>query len=436
MERDRARVRVAGYRADEKLGVLSVFTGAGGLDLGLEAAGFETRLCVENDPDALKTLAANRPQWKIADPCNAVHFAANPLSVMRKAGIAKKDIFLLAGGPPCQPFSKASYWTRNGPARMGDPRASDSIRAYLQIVAAVRPTVLLFENVAAFAYRNLDEGFESLSSGLRKINRKYGTSYVPHLIKINAANYGVPQLRERVFILAHRHGAALKLPSPTHGPASAGQIPYITAWDAIGDLDSDSPDLAPQGRWADLLPSIPEGSNYLWHTPGRGGSPLFGWRTKYWSFLLKLAKASPSWTISASPGPAAGPFHWCSRLLSVQELCRLQTFPAGYRVEGSHRTAQRQIGNAVPSALAEFIGLEIRRQLLGDTKATRPLSLLPARRTDCPDPEPPERVPRKYLTLRGAHKAHPGTGKGPSPQRRLSAGHTGRGVKRSIADAR
>ena len=436
MERDRARARVAASQVDEKLGVLSVFTGAGGLDLGLEAAGFETRLCVENDPDALKTLTANRPQWKIADPCNAVDFAEDPLSVMRRAGIAQSDIFLLAGGPPCQPFSKASYWTRNGPARMRDPRASDSIRAYLQIVAVVRPAVLLFENVAAFAYRNLDEGFESLASGLRKINRKYGTGYVPHLIKINAADYGVPQLRERVFVLAHRRGAALTLPPPTHGPASAGQRRYATAWDAIGDLDTESPDLAPQGRWADLLPSIPEGNNYLWHTAGRGGLPLFGWRTKYWSFLLKLAKASPSWTISASPGPAAGPFHWRSRLLTVQELCRLQTFPEGYRIAGSRRAAQRQIGNAVPSALAEFIGWEIRRQLLADTKAARSPSLLPVHRADCPEPEPPKPVHRRYLSLRGTHKAHPGTGKGPSPQRRLKGASSRPAKKRSTRDGR
>jgi DNA (cytosine-5)-methyltransferase 1 len=410
----------------DRPGVLSLFTGAGGLDLGLEAAGFATRLCVENDSDALATLAINRPKWKVADPCDAIDFAVDPLSFMSRAGIRREEIFMLAGGPPCQPFSKASYWTRHGPTRMRDPRASSSIRAYLQIVAAVRPAVLLFENVAAFAFRNRDEGFSSLLRGLRRINFTCGTSYEPQLLKLNAADYGVPQVRERVFILAHHRGSMLQLPRPTHGPASTANKPYMTAWDAIGDLDHDVPELALNGRWAKLLPSIPEGSNYLWHTPGKGGQPLFGWRTKYWSFLLKLAKALPSWTISASPGPAAGPFHWRNRLLSTQELCRLQTFPDDYQVPGSRRVAQRQIGNAVPSALAEFIGLEIRRQLLGDSiGSTRP-SLVPTRRRNCPTPEPVRSVPRSYLNLRGAHKAHPGTGKGPSPQRPLARGRVSR----------
>lgn len=436
MERNRAREGVASSPAAHMPGVLSLFTGAGGLDLGLEAAGFSTRLCVENDPDALETLAINRQRWKIATPCDAVDFAADPLCAISRLGIGRGDIFLLAGGPPCQPFSKASYWTQYGPARMRDPRASTSIRAYLQIVAAVRPPVLLFENVAAFAFHNRDEGFASLVRGLRRINRDYGTSYEPQLLKINAADYGVPQLRERVFILAHYRGSMLKLPPATHGPTSPDQKPYTTAWDAIGDLDGDIPELALQGRWAELLPSIPEGSNYLWHTAGKGGQPLFGWRTKYWSFLLKLAKALPSWTISASPGPAAGPFHWRNRLLSAQELCRLQTFPDGYRVAGSRRAAQRQIGNAVPSALAEFIGLEIRRQLAGDANAPTQPSLLPAYRAGCPDPEPVRSVHRRYLNLRGTHKAHPGTGKGPSPQRRQKRAGAGLGSNRRVTGAR
>src|SRR5205814_3314346 len=259
-------------------GVLSLFTGAAGLDLGLEAAGFATRLCVETDLDALRTLSINRPGWKIAEPNDATKFALDPRPALRSAGIRSSDIVLLAGGPPCQPFSKASYWTRHGAKRMRDPRASSTIRAYVRVVGRLRPKVLLFENVGGFAFRGRDEGFTSLLRGLRRINRLYGTKYQPQLIRVNAADYGVPQMRERVFVVAHHRGRILRMPSPTHGPAA--REPYLTAWDAIGDSDGHASDLAVQGRWAALLPTIPEGKNYLWHTPGKGGRPLFGWRTK------------------------------------------------------------------------------------------------------------------------------------------------------------
>jgi len=397
------------------LAVLSLFSGAGGLDLGLEAAGFKTRLCVENDDDARATLALNRPSWVLAEPCDAIEFAKDPVTTLSSNGVERSDISLLAGGPPCQPFSKAGYWTKHGPRRMNDPRASNTIRAYLRIVRGVRPDALLFENVAGFAFRGRDEGFAALTRGLARINREVGTQYHPQLVRINAADYGVPQLRERVFVIAHRRGREFYLPPPTHGPRSPDLRPYCSAWDAIGHLDSDARELAAQGRWAGLLPSIPEGKNYLWHTPGGGGRPLFGWRTKYWSFLLKLAKNRPSWTISASPGPAIGPFHWCSRLLSAKELALLQSFPENYHVCGNRRSAQRQIGNAVPAALAEFIGLEIRRQLFGEKVIPRRISLLPRKRTDCPAAEITRTVPRRFLHLIGDHKPHPGTGKGPAP---------------------
>lgn len=393
--------------------VLSIFTGAGGLDLGLEAAGFKTLLCVENDPHALATLEANRPGWRIARDNDAIEFSRNVGNNLRAAKLKSGQITLLAGGPPCQPFSKASYWTELGPQRMRDPRASTTIRAYLRVVDEVLPEVLLFENVPAFAFRKRNEGLETLMRGLRRINRVRDVGYVPQMMKINAADYGIPQCRERVFVFAHIKGRVLTLPTPTHGPRSASGKRYITAWDAIGRCKGKSTDLCPQGRWADLLPSIPEGKNYLWHTPGQGGKPLFGWRTKYWSFLLKLAKDQPSWTIPASPGPAAGPFHWENRLLSEEELCRLQTFPRGYRISGGRRAAQRQLGNAVPSALAEFLGLEIRRQLLGDSSTPTRVSLLLRRRTTRPSPERIRPVPKKFMALVGRHRPHPGTGKGP-----------------------
>ena len=396
-----------------ELSVLSLFTGAGGLDLGLEAAGFVTKLCVENDADALATLSANRPTWKIADPNDAIEFAKDPLAALRRAGIRRSEIALLAGGPPCQPFSKAGYWTAKGPGRMRDPRAYRTIRAYLRIVDAVLPQVLLFENVPGFAYSGRAQGFEALVRGLRRINCRHETKYEPQLIKINAVDYGVPQLRERIFVIAHYKGRRLEMPAPTHGANGGARRSQRTAWDAIGDLDRDQKELAPQGRWANLLPSIPEGKNYLWHTPGQGGKPLFGWRTRYWSFLLKLAKHLPAWTISASPGPAIGPFHWRNRLLSVKELCRLQTFPDSYKISGSRRAAQRQIGNAVPAALAEFIGIQIRRQLLRDSSTPARSTLIPRQRRARPRRVPTRKIARRYLNLQGNHRAHPGTGRGP-----------------------
>src|SRR5690606_35219776 len=143
----------------------------------------------------------------------------------------------------------------------------------------------------------------------------------------------------------------------THGPADLAdelnREPHRTAWDALYDVRPDpDEDLAPRGRWANLLPSIPEGENYAFYTDRRNpDQALFGWRCRYWNFLLKLAKNRPSWTIQAQPGPSTGPFHWEDRLLSKRDLCRLQTFPDRVRVEGGRNAVQRQIGNAVPSLL-------------------------------------------------------------------------------------
>jgi len=405
---------------------ISLYTGAGGLDLGLETAGFEFTLCVEVDDDARETITLNRPKWQLADPGDIHKLSAAKL--LNQAGLKPRELTLLAGGPPCQPFSKSAYWSNGDGLRLRDPRAQ-TLQAYIDVVGATLPRVLLLENVKGLAYASKDEGLHLLQAGLKAINRKHGTSYAPRVVTLNAADYGVPQIRERVFILASIDGQEFQIPKPTHGEGP-NREPFLTAWDAIGELDVEvyPAELVPRGRWAALLPSIPEGHNYLWHTPRyseNGGEPIFGWRTRFWSFLLKLAKSKPSWTIQASPGPATGPFHWRSRLLSVEEMCRLQTFPRGYKIVGAHRSAPRQVGNAVPSALGELLGLEIRSQLLGERVRSN-LSLLPARRDDCPKPERMVGVPREYLLLRAAHQDHPGTGQGPAARRRESSSKSGR----------
>jgi len=186
------------------------------------------------------------------------------------------------------------------------------------------------------------------------------------------------------------------------------------------DLDDPEFDdaLRPLGKWAGLLPSIPEGSNYLHHTARGEGEPLFGWRRCYWSFLLKLAKARSSWTIQAQAGPATGPFHWRSRCLTTREMARLQCFPDDWAIEGARTSARRQVGNAVPPAIGELLGLEARRQLLAERPRAK-TPLLPSRCEYCPTPEPVATVPERYLALRWQQEDHPGPGQGPGALRRV-----------------
>ncbi len=390
--------------------LISLYTGAGGLDLGLEAAGFETAVAVEMDPDSVATLRLNR-SWPVID--RDIHDVPSR-ELLGASGLREGDADLLVGGPPCQPFSKSGYWARGDAQRLDDPRAS-TLEAYLRVLRDVKPRAFLLENVAGLAYQRKDEGLQLLRRTIESINSQAGTSYSFSLGLVNASSYGVPQDRERVFIIGHREGSEFELPEPTHSPSRdrrLGTEPTPTAWDAIGDLaDDDDPELRMTGKWADLLPSIPEGKNYLHHTERGEGLPLFGWRRRYWSFLLKLSKTMPAWTITAQPGSAIGPFHWKSRRLSMRELARLQTFPDDYVVTGSRVSYQRQLGNAVPCALAEVLGRCILEQLLGD-RPSGALKLIPGRRLPVPVPEEPRAVPEKYLHLIGDHEPHPGTGKG------------------------
>jgi DNA (cytosine-5)-methyltransferase 1 len=403
----------------KKARVISLFSGAGGLDYGLEAAGFETAVALEFDHACCETLRANRP-WPVIER-DVFEVPTDDLLATAELRVGEAD--LLVGGPPCQPFSKSGYWRRGDALRLEDPRAN-TLSAYLRILRDALPRAFLLENVEGLAYSGKDEGLKLLLDSVGRINRETSSNYRPELAVLNAAEYGVPQLRERVFLVASRDGAPFVFPHPTHADleapgsvrdlfASSALQPFRTAWDAIGDLKPEAAeDLAVRGKWARLLPSIPEGQNYLWHTDRMAGLPLFGWRRRYWSFLLKLAKNRPSWTIQAQPGPAVGPFHWDNRRLSMRELCRIQTFPDDIVIQGGRSSIQKQVGNAVPSLLAEVLGREIRRQFLGQRVSRAEPKLLPPRRTPVPPARPATRVPTEFRRLIGDHDAHPGTGKG------------------------
>ena len=397
--------------------IISLYTGAGGLDYGFEAAGFKTGVAIEFDHDCCETLRASR-SWPVIERSI---FDVPTAQMLEMTGAGAGDVDLVIGGPPCQPFSKAGYWARGDSLRLDDPRAS-TLSAYIRVVEEARPRVVLLENVEGLAYSGKDDGLRMLLAGFEAINRRTKSAYRPMAAVLNAADYGVPQLRERVFLIAACDGTVFRFPAPTHRPDEHDRAPlldaipldsYRTAWDAIGDLKPlPEEDLEVRGKWADLLPSIPEGNNYLWHTDRGGGRPLFGWRRRYWTFLLKLAKAKPSWTIQAQPGPAVGPFHWKNRRLSARELCRLQTFPDDVSVKGARTSVQRQLGNAVPSLLAEVLGRAIRTQLLGLPPVCSRLTLLPPTRRPIPAPESYADIPKAFRNLEGNHPAHPGTGQG------------------------
>lgn len=394
-----------------KLKVISLFSGVGGLDFGFEAAEFETRVSLDLDPVACATIQLNR-DWPVIEGSIA---DVSSEAILGTAGLSVGEADVLIGGPPCQPFSKSGYWARGDASRLNDPR-SDTLGQYLRVLEDTRPKVFLIENVPGLAYRGKAEGIEAIRSGIAAINQKQGTSYSFEFAVLNAAHFGVPQMRERLFIVGARDGTQFKFPAPTHGDVESGLEPFRTTWDAFADLPqmADASALRLQGKWADLLPSIPEGNNYLWHTERGEGMPLFGWRRRYWNFLLKLAKDKPAWTIQAQPGPATGPFHWENRRLSTHELCRLQTFPDFLKFDCSRADIQRLIGNAVPSALAQTLANEIAAQFFGRKRLSQPLSLIPAVHLPRPLPEKPTAVPRKFLHLAGSDSAHPGKGLGRS----------------------
>lgn len=392
-----------------------MFTGAGGLDYGFEAAGFDTGVAVEFDQDACATLRHNR-KWPVIER-DIFDVPSEEMLEVGKFGCEGVDV--LIGGPPCQPFSKSGYWARGDSGRLSDPR-SNTLGAYLRVLRDTLPKAFLLENVAGLAFSGKDEGLQLLLSEIATINRAKGTNYRPFFRLMKAVNYGVPQQRERVFIVAQRDGQDFTFPAATHRDPSCEvglfdqSLPvYRTAWNALADLQPDpKEDLQLRGKWAALLPSIPEGQNYLWHTDRGGGLPLFGWRRRYWCFLLKLAKDRPSWTLQAQPGPATGPFHWDNRRLSTRELCRLQTFPDDVEILGGYLAVHRQVGNAVPSLLAETVAREIRVQLLGMRAPQQERKLLPPNASAAPAARRVRPVVAEFRSLAGKHSAHPGTGRG------------------------
>lgn len=337
---------------------ISLFSGAGGLDLGAEQAGYEVRAAVEWDRDAVATMEKNFNH--LASPVIQRDILHVPTEeILAAAGLKEGERpDLLIGGPPCTPFSKSGFWLewkREG----RDPDAS-LLQEYTRVLKEARPHRFVLENVYALTYNNKASrpAYERL---LREIDEA-GYDCVPKVL--NAADYGVPQARPRLFIIGVPKGMPLpQHPAPTHGGSwerratGVADRPHVTAGEALNNLVTEpEPEEVVGGKYGHLLPDIPPGDNYLHYTEKRGHpNPEFRWRSKYWSFLLKLSPDKPAPTIQAQPGPYIGPFHWDNRRLRVPELKALFTFPQEFEFVGSRASIQAQLGNCVPPLLAEKV---------------------------------------------------------------------------------
>ncbi|OLF17090.1 DNA cytosine methyltransferase [Actinophytocola xanthii] len=336
---------------------ISLFSGAGGLDLGAERAGYTVVAAVERDKDAAATMEKNF--HGLASPVireDILHVTSRAIKSAAKLGRGRPD--LLIGGPPCTPFSKSGFWLDWKRAGL-DPDAS-LLQAYTRVLAETRPRAFVLENVYALTYNNRASrpAYERL---LREIDE---AGYTFSSKVLNAADYGVPQARPRLFVIGVPKGKKLPLhPDATHGgnwerrtTGNSGR-PHVTAGEALKDLVTESePEEVVRGQYAHLLPGIPPGDNYLHYTAERGHpDPVFRWRSRYWSFLLKLSPDKPSPTIQAQPGPNIGPFHWENRRLRVPEMKALFTFPSEFDFVGSRASIQAQLGNSVPPLLAEKV---------------------------------------------------------------------------------
>lgn len=333
---------------------ISLFSGCGGMDIGIEAAGFKIAAATDADDICAKTYRKNFPRvpyivGKIGE--------ISATSILLEAGLRPGEVDLLVGGPPCPPFSKSRFYRTEKPRALEDPVAQETIGGYLRVLKETRPRAFLLENVKGLAYGVHRSALEHIVQTAGRLG--YATSL--HII--NAADYGAPQIRERCLIMGCRDDV-ISAPSPSHSkdPAQVpGTLPWVTAGDVLEDLDTEE-NASFDGHFAggkhhELLCGIPPGDNYLFYTSERGHpSPQFKWRSRYWSFLLKLSPNMPSWTIQARRSNNMGPFHWRNRILRIEEVKRLQSFPDNFQLEGTIERQWRQLGNAVPPIVAHKFG--------------------------------------------------------------------------------
>lgn len=340
---------------------LSLFSGAGGLDIGFNDVGFEIVESVEIENKFCQTLELNSGKGKRFEKSKV-----NCIDIREFTGEHLGKIDFIIGGPPCQTFSAAG---RRANGVLGTTEARGVLfREYVRLLETLSPVGFLFENVYGIIGAQGGKAWEEILKCFSE------AGYKLYYRIVDAADYGTPQHRERLIIVGLKEGG-FKFPRPTHGPDSLDNQPFYNAETAVTGIP-----LTPEeskggigGRYGSLLDDIPPGLNYSFYTEEMGHpNPIFAWRSKFSDFLYKADPNTPVRTIKASGGAYTGPFHWESRFFSYGEYKRLQSFPDDYEISGSKQIAVKQIGNSVPPQLARVLALAIRQQVF---KTTFPFEL-------------------------------------------------------------
>lgn len=380
---------------NKKYKVVSLFSGAMGLDLGLDKTGrFELVACVELEKAFCDTIRANKEAGRLPKNLVVIEGDIASLSVdefLARTGIDPTTIDVLVGGPPCQSFSTAGR--RQG---VEDPRG-ELLWDFLRFIEGLKPKMFLMENVrgllsAALKHRPIaerpDKGGAHLSPEeepgsvvrlfAQDLHKVAGGPYHMDCFEVNAVNYGAPQLRERAIFIGNRFGVQVDFPEPTHGVEDeSGDLfsekrklqPWKTLGEAIGGLTDTGEvvmDFSPRKKH--FLSMVPPGSNWrslpleiqqesmgrAWHA--KGG------RSGWWR---RLTLDLPCPTLVTMPNHASTSL--ChpteTRALTVKEYARIQEFPDNWEICGRTSEQYAQIGNAVPVRLGEVAGIVIAKEL-------------------------------------------------------------------------
>jgi len=313
--------------------VLDLFCGAGGLSEGFRQAGFRIILGIDHNKNALNTFKKNHPESEII---------LGDLTRITKKNIKKavhdKKIDIIIGGPPCQGFSMAGKRIPN------DPRNS-LFREYLRFVREIRPKMFVMENVRGLLSMKNGRGKRVIDIILGEFGRLKDYSTVVY--KVNSADYGIPQIRQRIFVIGVKKSCKFNFPEPTHAREK---------WVSVKNVLMNRNKIDKRYFYSDKL--IKGFKRREKENKKRNFG--FGWRF--------IDPNKPSYTISARywKDGAEALVKYSSkkiRRLTPRECALIQSFPKNYRFEGSEREIYQQLGNAVPPKLAFCIANAIKATL-------------------------------------------------------------------------